>query len=162
MKNRILIVYYSLTGVSGKVAGVLKEKTGADIYEVKTERTYNMDMWKAWDEAQAETASGKLPELKGQPPDLNGYDVVLLGGPVWGWTISNPMLAYIRQTDFAGKVVSAYWTFYDHDEKYEKDVEKECVGAVVKKGLSLTNSDMAKEDVLTEKLAAWIDSLNIL
>ena len=48
-----------------------------------------------------------------------------------------------------------------YDEKYEKDIEKECVGAVVKKGLGLTNSDMAKENILIEKLAAWIDSLSL-
>lgn len=155
----ILIVVYSQMGTSLKVARALQKKLGADIYEVKTKRTYNDDMWKAWDEAQEETASGKLPELSGQLPDLSGYDTIILGGPVWGLTLSNPLLAFIRQSDFKGKTISAFWTFYDHDEKYVQDVKKECAGAIVKAGLSLPRSAMRSESSLSGKLDGWIADL---
>ena len=79
VNHKTLIVCYSLTGVSSKIAQALQKKTQADLYEIKTKRTYDADMWKAWDEAQAETAAGKLPGLVGDLPDLSGYDTVLLG-----------------------------------------------------------------------------------
>ncbi len=161
MKQNILIVVYSLTGVSKKAAEMLRKKTGADLYEIQTERTYDMDMWKAWDEAQAETASGKLPALTGRLPDLEGYDTVLLGGPVWGWTLSNPLLSYIRQTDFTGKTVSAFWTFYDHDEKYAGAVQQECKGAAVKDGLALPRSAMSTDRSLSAVLDRWIQTTGL-
>lgn len=161
MNHKTLIVCYSLTGVSSKIAQALQKKTQADLYEIKTKRTYDADMWKAWDEAQAETAAGKLPGLVGDLPDLSGYDTVLLGDPVWGWTISNPLLAYIRQTDFAGKIVPAFWTFYDHDEKYAHAIELECKGAVVREGLSLTNSAIHSDANVSKLLDAWIQKIGI-
>lgn len=93
------------------------------------------------------------------PPDLSGYDTIILGGPVWGLTLSNPLPAFIRQSDFKGKTVSAFWTFYDHDEKYAQDVKKECAGAIVKAGLSLPRSAMRSESSLSEKLDGWIAAM---
>lgn len=53
-------------------------------------------------------------------------------------------------------MVSTYWTYYDHDEKYEQDVKKECDGAAVKAGLSLTNSVVENEGKLSDKLDKWL------
>ena len=162
MNNKSLIVFYSQTGVTKSIAEMVQEKTGGNLYEVKTQRTYDSDMWKAWDEAQKETASGRLPELAGQLPDLGRYDFIILGGPVWGWTISNPLLAYIRQTDFTGKKVSAFWTFYDHDEKYAEDVRNECKGAIVETGLSIPRSAMNDHESLSNKIDDWLKSITLL
>lgn len=92
---------------------------------------------KADAEAKAERNAGKLPELKGTLPEITGYDTVILGGPVWGQTISNPMLAYMRKTDFSGKTFSCFWTFYDHDENYNGNMKREATGARAMDGLSL-------------------------
>lgn len=162
MKYNTLIVFYSLTGVTKSIAEMVQKKTGSDLYEVKTQRTYDSDMWKAWDEAQKETASGLLPELTGQLPDLGRYDFIILGGPVWGWTVSNPLLAYIKQTDFTGKKIAAFWTFYDHDEKYAEAIQNECKGAIVETGLSITRSAMADHKSLSNKIDDWLKSITLM
>ena len=162
MKYKTLIVFYSLTGGTKRIAEMVQEKTGSDLCEVKTQRTYDPDMWKAWDEAQKETASGLLPKLAGQLPDLAGYDCIILGGPVWGWTISNPLLAYIKQSDFTGKKVAAFWTFYDHDEKYDEDVRKECKEATVVAGLPIPRSTMDDDESLSNKIDDWLKSIALL
>ena len=69
------------------------------------------------------TASGLLPELAAQLPDLGRYDFIILSGPVWGWTASNSLLACIKQTDFTDQKIAAFWTFYDHDEKYAEAIQ---------------------------------------
>lgn len=161
MKSRVLIIYYSLSGVSSKIANVLQKRLDCDIYEIKTERTYNSDMWKAWDEAQEETKSGNLPTLNGELPNTEQYDVILLGGPVWGHSLSNPLLSFVRQMNFTGKTIAAYWTFYDHDEKYAIDIAKECAGATIKASLPLPISVIHNTKKLTELLRKWLEDIVI-
>lgn len=156
---KTMVIYYSQTGQSKRIAEMAAEKLHADLAEIKTVRTYNEDMWKADAEAKAELNAGKLPELKGGLPEISGYDTVILGGPVWGQTISNPMLAYMRKADFSGKMVSSFWTFYDHDENYNSDMKKEAKGARVMDGLSLPRTITENPKKLGSALDKWIQGL---
>lgn len=152
------VIYYSQTGQTRKVAERIAAKTGADLLEVVPERTYDDDMWKAADEAMEELESGNLPKIKSLP-DLSGYDMVLIGGPVWGMTISNPLLAFFRSTDLAGKNVSGFWTFYDHDEKYNRTMKKEAEGAHVIKGLPLPRKITENTAKLDASIDKWLSRL---
>lgn len=156
---KTMVVYYSQTGQSKRIAEMAAEKLHADLSEIKIARTYDEDMWKADAEAKAERNAGKLPELEGALPEITDYDTVILGGPVWGQTISNPMLAYMRKTDFNGKTVSSFWTFYDHDENYNGDMKKEAKGARVMDGLSLPRAITENPEKLERALDKWIQGL---
>lgn len=134
--NRILIVYYSQTNNTRTAAEMLRAELGADIAEITPETPYNMDMWKAWDEAQIERKDWKIRPLKNLP-DISAYDTVLVGTPVWGHTLANPVFAFMRQSDFSGKRVYGFWTFYDHDEQCDADFKKEAKGGEYVKGLPL-------------------------
>ena len=157
--NKTLIIYYSQTGQSKRIAEKLSEKIHADLAEIKTIRTYNDDMWKAYEESKAELQAGKLPALKGVLPDISGYDTIIIGGPVWEQTISNPLLSYMRDVDFSGKKVSAFWTFYDHDENYNRDMKKEAKGATYIDGLSLPRSITNHPDKLETALNEWVHTV---
>lgn len=54
------------------------------------------------------------------------------------------------------------WTFYDHDEKYAQEIEKECTGAVVREGLSLPVSYLGSDEGLSAILDAWIQKTGII
>ena len=107
---KTLVAYYSQSGQTRRMAAMIAGKLGADMYEIVPVRKYDDDMWKAWDEAQAERAEGKYPELKGEMPDLSAYDTILIGGASWGYTLANPVTSFVRKMDFAEKRVSAFWT----------------------------------------------------
>lgn len=140
--NKTIISYYSQTGQSKRIAKMLGSRLHADLAEIRTVRTYNDDMWIADEEAKAELRAGKLPELAGTLPDISGYDTIIIGGPVWAQTISNPLLSYMEQVDFSGKTVSSFWTFYDHDENYNSDMKKKAKNAKVIAGLKHTEENM--------------------
>lgn len=80
--NRVLIVYYSYSGVTEGVSEMLQEKTGGDVFELIPTEAYSDDMYEASDRAAEELESGNLPELTGEFPDLADYDTILIGGPV--------------------------------------------------------------------------------
>lgn len=156
---KTMVIYYSQTGQSKRIAEMAAEKLHADLAEIKTVRSYDEDMWKADAQAKAERNAGKFPELEGALPEITSYDTVILGGPLWGQTISNPMLAYMRKTDFSDKTVLSFWTFYDHDENYNGDMKREAKGARVMDGLSLPRAITENPKKLRSALDRWIQGL---
>lgn len=160
MEKKTLVVCYSHSGVTKKAAVLLQDITGCDLYEVKSMRVYAPDMWTADAESKADRKAGKLPELAGELPDLSGYDAVLIGGPVWGGTLANPLAAYLDKTDFGGKTVAGFWTFMDYEGNYGDDFKEQCKNAVVQQGLSLTGNVLRGAD-LNKKMDAWLKSAGI-
>jgi flavodoxin len=156
---RALIAYYSQSGQTKQMAEMIAEKLGADLYEIIPVRKYNADMWKAWDEAQIERRENRYPELKGELPDISGYDVILLGTGIWGYTMANPVTSFIRRMDFTGKKMSAFWTFYDHDEKVDSDMRDCLKGANYVKGLPLPRSLTSDKAKTSEAMDQWIQTL---
>jgi flavodoxin len=80
---KTLIAFYSHSGQTKRIAKIIAEKLGADIYEIVPAREYNADMWKAWDEAKIERQENNYPELKGELADISAYDTILLGTGIW-------------------------------------------------------------------------------
>ena len=159
MSGKTLVAYYSQSGQTRRMAEMIAEKTGADMYEIVPVREYNSDMWKAWDEAQVERKENKYPALRGEMPDISGYDTILIGGASWGFTLPNPVTSFVRQMDFSGKKVSGFWTFYDHDEKWNNDLNAETAGAEYVNGLPLPRSLTASKDKTNEAMDKWIATL---
>ena len=156
---KTLIAYYSQSGQTKRMAEVIAEKLSADLYEIIPARTYNDDMWKAWDEAQVERQEDKYPELKGEIPDISGYETILIGTGIWGYTMANPVTSFIRKMDFAGKKMSAFWTFYDHDEKADEDFRGCLKGAKYVKGLPLPRSLTSSKERTSDAMDQWIRTL---
>lgn len=91
----VLIVYYSRTGVTAKVAAALAQACGADLERIQDLRPrtgvggYLRSAWQA---------------LRGLPADIapavhnpSEYAFVILGTPVWAGHMSAPMRSYIMQ-----------------------------------------------------------------
>lgn len=156
---KTLVAFYSQSGQTKKYAQLIAEKMGADLYEIIPERKYNNDMWKAWDEAQAERSENNYPALKGELPDISGYDRIILGTGIWGYTMANPVTSFIRAMDFTGKKMSAFWTFYDHDEKVNGDMKDVLKGAEYVDGLPLPRSLTGSREKTDKAIEQWIKTL---
>jgi len=157
--SKILIAYYSQGGMTKRMAEIIKEKTNADLYEIIPVRKYNDDMWKAWDEAQEERANGTYPELANELPNISKYDIILVGGGVWGYTLSNPVDSFMQKMDFQEKKVSAFWTFYDHDEKYNEDMKINTKNGEYIDGLPLPRTLISNKEKLNNEIDEWLRRL---
>lgn len=156
---KTLIAYYSQSGQTKQMAEMIAKKLEADLYEIIPVRKYNADMWKAWDEAKAERKDDRYPALSGDMPDLAQYDRILLGTGIWGYTMANPVASFIRRMDFTGKKMSAFWTFYDHDEKVDGDMRDCLKGAEYVMGLPLPRSLTSDKKRTSNAMDQWIQTL---
>jgi len=86
---KTLIAYYSFTGNNAILATLLKERLGADLYEITEPRprrgiTILLDI-----------LFGRKPKINPPPVTATRYDRVVLVGPVWNAKIASPVAAFL-------------------------------------------------------------------
>ena len=85
---KTLIVYYSYTNNTEKVAKRIAELKKYDILKLEPLIDYSTDYQKVVDEEEAKMDSEEIVELKPINIDLNQYDRIILGTPVWWYTMA--------------------------------------------------------------------------
>ncbi len=108
MNQRILIVYYSLTGNTKLVADEIARELNADIEPLKPIKELNPEsrMRYFWGGFQANMKrKPKLESIKYNPLE---YDIIILGTPIWSWTFSPPTRSYLAKFNLAGKRLALF------------------------------------------------------
>jgi flavodoxin len=158
-RKKMLIVYYSHTGNTKYVAEKIKEITGGDLFEIQTVKTYPSQYSALTEEAKRELQEGDLPALKKGPPNMSSYDLILVGGPVWWYTVATPVMSFLKQADFAGKKVSAFCTHEGGIGKYFPHFKEQARNAVVLEGLDLYKPRQARKGEVDKALDTWLGKL---
>ena len=158
-RTKMLIIYYSFSGNTKYIAEKIREKTGGDVFEIETVKTYPAEYSALTEEAKRELQAGDLPALKKNPPDMSSYDLILVGGPVWWYTVATPVMSFLRQADFAGKKVSAFCTHEGGIGKYFPHFKEQAKNAVVLEGLDLYKPRQARKGEVDKALDTWLGKL---
>lgn len=157
--GRVLIVYYSLSGTTAGIAQKLREKTGADLHVVETMKTYPTTQPRLYQEPREELEQGVLPALRQPPPDISSYDTVLVGGPVWRFTVNTPLRTFLSQADFKGKRVAGFCTHEGDLGNYLGDFARLVNNGMVREGTDFLKPGSMKRGELDQRLDAWLKSL---
>ena len=110
-ESNILILYYSQTGVTKKVAEELQKQLGADIEAIQVTKPYDGSFDETVDRCLDEKKRGELPHLRPIKSDLKKYDIIFLGYPVWFGTYASPVITLVNTFKFAGKQIVPFCTF---------------------------------------------------
>ena len=110
-ESKNLVLYYSQTGTTQAVAEEIGRLTNADIERMDVEEPYNGDFGQTIARCQEEMSKGVLPTVKPLNVNLDDYDTIFLGYPIWFGTCANPMLALLENVDFSGKKIVPFCTF---------------------------------------------------
>ncbi len=157
--DKVLVIYYSLTGNTKRIAEMIQKRTGGDVFEIETVKNYPADYSGIIAEAKRELETGELPELKKSPPNMSSYDLILVGSPVWWYTVSTPVMSFLKQADFAGKKVSAFCTHEGGIGKFSPHFKEQAKNAVVLQGLDLYKARQAEEGEVLKALNLWLSKL---
>ena len=107
----MLVLYYSQTGVTEKVAQEIATSLSADIEKIDAVVPYAGDFGATIARCRQEREDGILPEIHPLTADLSKYDVIFLGYPVWFGTYAPPVATLLEQVDLSGKKVVPFCTF---------------------------------------------------
>ncbi len=113
MKN--LIVFYSRTGTTKKVSEELSKKTGWEILEIFD--TKNRSGAKGYLTAGRDAMTKKLTEIKAIEKKLTDYNLIVVGTPVWAWTMSTPMRTFLENYKKDFKKLAFFCTMGSNGDK---------------------------------------------
>lgn len=153
-----IVIYYSYGGNTRRIAKEIGQALGAELAEIRTVRPYTGSYDNVVDQGQREVNSGFLPEIQPLDIDLNQYDTVILGSPVWWYTFAPAMNSFLRGMDLSGKTVYPFATNGGWLGHTMQDFAKACPGAKVKAGLNVRfngNRLLTSE----EDIQKWVRSI---
>jgi len=102
-------VYYSLTGSTRFIADSLSNSLEADLLELKPLKELNPEKGTKFMWGGAQSTMKKKPDLEPIELDLKGYDLIIIGTPVWAWNFTPPVRSFLSMFDLTDKKV-ALWT----------------------------------------------------
>ena len=158
MSKKILVAYFSASGVTAKAAWKLSEAAGADLYEIKPKVPYSsadLDWINKKSRSSVEMNDPIFrPEIAGKLEGMDQYDLVFVGFPIWWYVAPTIINTFLESYDFSGKTIVPFATsggsgMGNTNEK----LAPSCPGAILMKGKML-NSLLSQEE-----LKAWVKSL---
>lgn len=109
--TKVLIATYSQSGrtqaVADQLAGLID---GADQFKISVaEGTFSNDMYETDAIATKQIQNGEFPELVDAVPNVDDYDLILVGSPVWRGAPATPVHTFLKAIQgFQGKVATFY------------------------------------------------------
>ena len=156
--GNVLIVYYSWSGNTHDLALLLQEKTSGELYRLETQKTY-LPFPEIYQEAKEEIKNGHLPELNNSIPDIEAYDLVLIGSPVWWYSLAPAMLTFLSQCDFKNKPVALFSTHEGEMGEFNQTFEKAVQNAKILPAKDFNINLMKNKEELNEKISSWLETL---
>lgn len=155
--KKILVAYFSCTGTTRRVAQGLAAAVGADVYEITPAVPYtraDLD----WTDSSSRSSiemkdASSRPEIAGRVDNMDDYDAVFVGFPIWWYVAPHIVDTFLESYDFSGKTVVPFATSGGSGMGRTEEVLKKCCpSAIWGKGKIFGVGVSAKE------LAAWAQS----
>ncbi len=160
-KNKILVAYFSCSGVTRGVAQTLSQAAGADLYEIKPKTRYS-DADLNWNNPKSRSSvemndPAFRPEIAGEPTKIDGYDVIFIGFPIWWYVAPRIILTFLESHDFSGKTIVPFATSGGSGlGKTEENLYGSCSDAASWRPGKLLSGKLSKDEALK-----WIETLQL-
>ncbi|NMB46035.1 MAG: flavodoxin [Firmicutes bacterium] len=160
MDRNILIVYYSRSANTEKIAQLIQQKIGGTLCEIEPELAYPASYNAVVEQAKKEIQAGFRPELKTKIEHIESYDTVFVGSPNWWSTIAPPIATFLEGYDLSGKTVVPFCTHGGGGAgRVERDIVKLCPQSTMMPGLAIYGSGGGNAE---SQVSAWLQELGFV
>jgi flavodoxin len=166
--GKTLVVFFSHAGENYSVGNIkvgntkvvadyISEMTGADQFEIVADKDYDMPYMQLIEVAKQEANNNELPPMVGKLENVDRYDTVFIGGPVWWGTYPQVMFTFFRDYDLNGKTIIPFTTHEGSGlASCVEDVKKAYPNADVKPGFAMYGHEVRSARAKVEQ---WLKSL---
>ena len=155
-----LVVFYSYTGHTKMIAESIQRKLNCDILEIKPVKQYSTDYQTVVDEEQNNSSVGKTPDIQKIDKNLNDYDEIIIGTPVWWYTIAPVIRTFLTQNDLSNKTIKPFATNAGWLGHTFQEIQKLCPNSKVDKGMNIVFESYSDNIVTSpDEIEKWIDEL---
>lgn len=160
MSRKILVAYFSASGVTAKSAKKLAEIVDAELYEIKPEVPYTHADLNWMDKKSRSSVEmndpNSRPAIAGKVPDMEEYEAVFVGFPIWWYVAPTIINTFLESYDFSGKTIIPFATSGGSGMgETNTRLMQSCPGATLLPGKMLTGTQSEAD------LKAWVESLNL-
>lgn len=112
--SKKLVAYFSASGVTKRYAEKLANVTGADLFEIKPSVPYtSADL--NWQNSNSRSSvemknPDSRPEIAEKLSDMDSYDTVFVGFPIWWYVAPTIIDTFLESYDFSEKTVIPFAT----------------------------------------------------
>lgn len=160
MSKKILVAYFSASGVTAKAAWKLSEAMGADLYEIKPKVPYSSADLNWMDKKSRSSVEmndpSSRPMIAEKLADMEKYDVVFVGFNIWWYVAPTIINTFLESYDFSGKTIIPFATSGGSGMgKTNEKLGPSCPGATLLQG-KLLNGNLSEDS-----LKNWVKNLNL-
>lgn len=150
--KKTLIVYYSNTGHTLRIAEAVRKKVGGTLYGIYPWQPYPVEPWELERQIRREQQEGYCPRLLPLQMKPEDYDEIFLGTPNWYGRIAPPLATLLATGNFNGKILIPFCTYTQSGISQMKELIKACCpGAKVREGFSVKNDKESDVNRIVEK-----------
>ena len=159
--SKILVAYFSASGVSKQVAEYLSESCGGTLYEIKPKIPYSeADLnWRNSNSRVSKEIHNKSmrPALANKNAQIEKYDIILLSFPIWWFLPPLIIYTFLESYNFKGKKIILFPTSHTSGFGSISSELKKCVDETTK----IIQGKVSHGNVTKEEVHKWITGLKI-
>ena len=150
-QTNILVAYFSCTGTTKTLAGYAAEYLNADLYEIVPKQPYTDEDLAYYTGGRADKEQNDpsaRPAISGSVKNMEQYDTILLGYPIWHGQAPRIISTFLESYDFSGKSILPFCTSHSSDiGSSDTDLHSLVVNANWLKGKRFA-AETAKEEII--------------
>lgn len=173
--SKTLIAYFSLAdivpegadasahatpsiGNTESAAIEIQNQVGGDLFAIHTVQTYPVNHRECSAIAEEEMRSDARPELSTHVENMEEYDTVYIGYPIWWYIEPMAIRTFLEEYDFTGKTVIPFCTTLGAGiSESEENIASLASGATVLEGLTLRTG---RQD-MSEDISSWLAEIGM-
>jgi flavodoxin len=152
--SRTLVTYFSRSGNTRVVAGLIQRALDTDLFEIRPASPYPEDYLATVEQARQERDRGFEPILEAKVPNMVAHDTVYLGFPIWGETTPPVIRSFLKAHDLSSKTVIPFVTHGGYGLGNSRSVlVSHAPKALLRKGFSM-QADQERQTM--ERVTGWL------
>lgn len=153
-KSNILIAYFSKTGNTEEIANEIQTLTDGTLVEIVPTTAYPESYQETVDIASDELANNARPEIEAMSVDVEDYDTIFIGYPIWWHDAPMVIYTFLESYDLSGKTIVPFCTSGGSSiDESLPGITSAVDGATVLDGLTANSSS---------DVEAWLETIGIL
>lgn len=152
--KKSLIVYYSLQGFTKEIANIIGNKTNGVLHEILLEKPYTLASSATLGLIHART--GHSPLIKNKIPNLDEYDIIYIGAPIWWYTLTPPINTFIKENNLSNKIVVPFCTHGGNFGSYFKKFKEQVPNALIVENSDFLNEKVKNMILLEKKVTDFV------
>ena len=160
--SKKVIIYFSYSGNTEKIANYMQKKLNCPIVALKPTIPFSSDYQSVVDEYQNNSIDTKEIAIDKIDINLDDYAEIILGTPVWWYTITPPITTFLKNNNLQEKTIYPFATNAGWLGHTFEDIKKLCPNSKIQNELNIVfSTDHNSHELITNpsEIDAWLEKI---